>query len=259
MELSTENYFSQEADLEYMSVSQFKSFKNCQAKTMALLNNDTSAEEKEAFLQGKLFETLIAGDIDLFMMQHPEMIASKGATKGELKVAFKKVLTSANKIKQQNFIMDIINNCEKQIIMTGEINGVKVKCCADLLNPKTGDIYDLKCMANFNENWDKENKCYMPWYYYYGYVLQMAIYQEIAKQNYGKIFETHLIAATKEDVPDIQAIHFDNSILKIELEEFSNNIIYYDKVKKGLEIAKPCGHCNYCKSIKKITGFEEVK
>ena len=257
--LTQENYFSQEADLEYMSVSQYKSFKQCSSKTIALIKSETSAEEKESYLEGHLFETLIAGDIDLFMMQHPEMVSSRGATKGELKANFKKVVIAANKIKNQKFIMDIVNRCEKQVIMTGVINGVKVKCCADLLDKETGNIYDLKCMANFNETWDKENKCYIPWYYYYGYVLQMAVYQEIARQNFGKNFETHLIAATKEDIPDMDAIHFDNNLLELELKEFSNNIVYYDKIKKGTELAIPCGTCDYCKSNKKIKDFREVK
>lgn len=259
MELNSENYFSKEKDFEYMSVSQYKEFQKCSAKAFAVLNSETSAEEKEAFLQGKLFETIIAGDIDLFMMQHPEMVSSRGPSKGELKVNFKKVVLAANKIKNQKFIMDIVNKCEKQVIMTGVINGIKVKCCADLLDKETGNIYDLKCMANFNETWDKENKCYMPWYYYYGYVLQMAVYQEIARQNYGKSFNTHLIAATKEDEPDMDAIQFDNSLLEIELKEFSNNIVYYDKIKKGLEPVRACNACDFCKAHKIITDFREVK
>ena len=259
MNLNTENYFSQEADLTYMSVSQYKEFKKCPAKAMSLLNSETSAEEKQAFLEGHLFETIIAGDIDLFMMQHPELIASRGTTKGELKANFKKVVLAANKIKNQKFIMDIVNKCEKQVIMTGVINDVKVKCCADLLDKETGNIYDLKCMANFNEFWDKENKCYMPWYYYYGYVLQMAVYQEIARQNFSKKFETYLISATKEDEADIDAIQFDNKLLEIELKEFSDNIIHFDRIKKGFEPAIGCDSCDYCKKHKKILEFREVK
>lgn len=259
MKLNSQNYFSKEADLEYISVSQYKSFRECQSKTMALLNSETDETTKESYLEGHLFETLIAGDIDLFFMQHPEMVSSRGATKGELKANFKKVVNAANRIKEQKFIMDIVNKCEKQVIMTGVINGIKVKCCADLLDKETGNIYDFKCMANFNETWNKENKCYMPWYYYYGYVLQMAVYQEIARQNFGKVFETHLIAATKEDEPDISALHFDNELLKLELDEFSNNIIYYDKIKKGLETPKSCNHCEFCKKNKIIINFEEVR
>lgn len=258
MKLDINNYYSIEANKQYISVSQYKNFQKCSKKAMFNLEQENE-EDKICFLEGKLFETLIAGDIDLFMMQHPELVSSRGATKGELKANFKKVVLAANKIKQQKFIMDIIKKCKKQVIMTGNINGIEVKCCADLLDEETGNIYDLKCMANFNETWNKENKCYMPWYYYYGYVLQMAVYQEIARQNYGKKFETHLIAATKEEQPDMDAIHFDNSLLELELKEFSDNIVYYDKIKKGIEPVIKCNCCDYCKANKVITDFREVK
>lgn len=258
MKLDINNYYSIEANKQYISVSQYKNFQKCSKKAMFNLEQENE-EDKICFLEGKLFETLIAGDIDLFVMQHPEMVASRGATVGEFKANYKKVVKAANRIKEQEFIMDIVNKCDKQVIMTGEINGIKVKCCADLLDKETGNIYDLKCMANFNDTWDKENKCYMPWYYYYGYVLQMAVYQEIARQNYGKLFETHLIAATKEDEPDMCAIHLDNELLKLELEEFTNNVAYYDRIKKGLENPTNCGHCDFCKAHKEILEFGEVK
>ena len=118
-EITHENYFSKEMDLEYMSVSQYKEFQKCSAKAFAVLNSETDETTKESYLEGHLFETLIAGDIDLFMMQHPEMVSSRGPSKGELKANFKKVILAANKIKNQKFIMDIVNRCEKQVIMTG--------------------------------------------------------------------------------------------------------------------------------------------
>lgn len=259
MILTNENYFSKEADLEYMSVSQYKAFKECSSKALAVINSESDATSKEAYLEGHLFETIIAGDIDLFVIQHPEMISTRGATAGEFKANYKKVVKAANRIKQQDFVMDIVNKCDKQVIMTGVINGVKIKCCADLLDKETGNIYDFKCMANFDKKWNDEQRCYMDWYYYYGYVLQMAVYQEIARQNFGELFNTHLIAATKEDEPNMDAIHLDNELLKLELEEFSNNIVYFDKIKKGLEIPIACGNCDYCKAHKEITEFREVK
>lgn len=259
MELNAENYFSKEANNEYMSVSLYKEFAKCEAKALAMLKGEIDQEEKNCFLEGHLFETIVAGDIDLFMIQHPEMVASRGATKGELKAVFKKPVDAANRIKEQKFITDIVDKCEKQVIMTGEISGVKIKCCADLLDVENGNIYDLKCMAKFDDIWDKQKKMFLPWYEYYGYTLQMAVYQEIARQNYGKTFETHLIAATKEDVPDIQAIHFDNTLLEIELSKFAEDVTYFDEIKKGVVPAGKCNNCDYCKSHKTITKFEEVK
>lgn len=115
-------------------------------------------------------------------------------------------------------------------------------------------------MKDFNEQWSKEEKKYIPWYYAWGYVLQLAVYREIVKQNFKKEpKEIALLAATKEEVPDIQAIKFSTDLLDLELEEFEKNIRYYNDIKTGVAPAIGCGICSYCKTIKEINKFEEVK
>ena len=115
-------------------------------------------------------------------------------------------------------------------------------------------------MKDFNEQWSKEEKKYIPWYYAWGYVLQLAVYREIVKQNFKKEpKEIALLAATKEEVPDIQAIKFSTDLLNLELEEFGKNIRYYNDIKTGIAPAIGCGICSYCKTIKEINKFEEVK
>lgn len=258
MILTQENYFSVEADKKYFSVSQYKNFKKCSAKAMYDLNNET-CETKPAFIEGKLFEALVTGeDMNLFFMEHPEIISQRGPTKGEIKSDFKKVLKAAERFNQQKMFKDIINGCEKQVILTGKIANIDVKCCLDLFNEKEGKIYDIKCMANFDDAWDKKEKCYKPWYYTYDYVLQLAVYQEIVRQNYGIVCDTHLIAASKENEPDLQAKFFDNGLLKLELDEFEYNLPYFNKIKSGLETPVRCETCDYCKRTKIINEFEEV-
>ena len=206
MILTPETYFSVEADQEYMSVSQFKAFRACQSK--ALYNiEQPDATFKEAFLQGSFFEALVAGDPKLFMAQHPEMISTRGSTAGKLKSEFQRVVNAAEKFNSQKFFRDIIEKCEKQVILTGEICGVPVKCCLDLFDRETFSIYDIKCMKDFNEQWSKEEKRYIPWYYSWGYVLQLAVYRLIVKQNFNcEPKEIGLLAASKEEIPDIQAL-----------------------------------------------------
>lgn len=259
MELNSENYFSPEMDKEYMSVSQFKAFKACEAKALHDIDiPDTTY--KSAFLEGHMFESIVTGEGDKFMKEHPEIISSRGATAGQVKAEFQKIINSAEKFNSQKFFSKIINKCEKQVILTGEIEGVKVKCALDLFDKKTNSIYDIKCMKDFKEQWNSEEKAYIPWYYAWGYVLQLAVYREIVKQNFGKEpKEVCLIAATKEDVPDIQALKFSPELLDIELEKFKEHIKHYDDIKKGKAVAVACGECSYCKKIKEIVEFEEVK
>lgn len=260
MKLDKDNYFSKEADLEYMSVSQFKLFKECESKALATITGQEDSTFKDAFLEGHMFEDIVTGHKDKFMAEHPEIISTRGATAGEIKSNYKKVLTSAEKFQEQKFFTDIINRCEQQVILTGEIERVKVKCALDLFDKNTNSIYDIKCMSDFKEQWDKINKCYIPWYYSYGYVLQLAVYREIVKQNFGKEpEEVALIAATKEEIPDIQALRFNKSLLDLELEDFKNKIVYYDNIKKGLINPEACGECSYCKKHKQILEWKEVE
>ena len=258
MNLNNDNYFSIEADKEYMSVSQFKNFKNCEAKAIHDLNVD-SQESKQAFLEGHLFENIVTGNKDLFIASHPELISSRGPTAGQIKSDYKKVIDAAERFSNQEFFNNIIKKCEKQVILTGIINGVKVKCCLDLFDKKTNSIYDIKCMKDFKKQWLENEKTYVPWYYAYDYVLQLAVYREIVRQNFGEPKEIGLIAATKENVTDLEALSFSPELLDLELEQFKTNIKRYDLLKK--EALKPtnCGICDYCKSIKTITSFEEVK
>ena len=258
MILTQDNYFSVEADKEYMSVSQFKNFKLCEAKAMYDLENDFQ-EEKQAFLEGQLFEALVSGDAQLFMAKHPEIISTRGATAGQIKSEFKKIINAAEKFNSQNFFRNIIDKCEKQVILTGEINGIKVKCALDLFDKETNSIYDIKCMKDFKEQWNKEEKAYVPWFYHWGYVLQLAVYREIVRQNFGEPKEIGLISATKEDIPDIEALSFSSELLDLELENFKLKIKRYDNIKKGKIAPIQCNCCDYCKSIKCINEFEVIK
>ena len=158
-----------------------------------------------------------------------------------------------------DFFKDIINKCEKQVILTGKIEGVKVKCALDLFDRETNSIYDIKCMKDFKEQWNKEEKSYVPWYYIYGYVLQLAVYREIVRQNFGEPKEIGLMAASKEEEPDLQAKSFSSELLDLELEYFKNNVKRYNDIKKGIMAPTYCGECSYCKSIKQITRFEVIK
>lgn len=57
--LTVENYYSQEMNKEYMSVSQLKGFMTCEAREMAKIAGEYIPADTTALLQGKLLETLL--------------------------------------------------------------------------------------------------------------------------------------------------------------------------------------------------------
>lgn len=52
MKLTDENYYSVEADKDFMSCSQYQAFMECEAKQMAKLQGRWVDEPKEAFIVG---------------------------------------------------------------------------------------------------------------------------------------------------------------------------------------------------------------
>ena len=259
MILTNENYFSTEAMAEYMSCSQFKQFDECELSAMAQLRGDIEIK-KDAFLEGHLFEALIAGgkQEELFMMTHPEMISSRGATKGQLKSNFAKIIEYAEAFKRQPLFTEIYNRCEKQKIFTGEIAGVKFKCCVDLYDPKAKYVYDTKCMKDFKKVYSEKEKRYLPWYFAYDYNFQSAIYQELVRQNEGACNGFGLLAVTKEPTSDVGAFEFSEKTVSDALEIVEAYAPVYNQVKIGEKFPDNCGYCNWCKKTKVLNEFEQI-
>ena len=62
MELTQENYFSQEANQEYMSVSQYKAFKKCEAAALSEINGEYQKPKTTALLIGSFVDSYFAGN-----------------------------------------------------------------------------------------------------------------------------------------------------------------------------------------------------
>ena len=251
--LTPDNYFCLEANRAYMSNSQFKAFMKCPAAVTAEINCEYEPFAPDAFLEGHLFEAVLNGQEQDFYLLHPEIVSSKGATRGQPKANFIKAIEAAEAVKRQPEMYTIISRCEKQKIVTGEINGVPYKGCIDLYDPETGDCWDTKCMRNFESVYSPEEGRRMEWWEYYGYQYQAAIYRELMRQNSVKLSRFGLMAATKETVPDVDWLQFDDRLL-----DAAYDIVYelspsFQMIKAGLIDAEPCGKCDYCKSVKRVT------
>ena len=215
--LNNENYFSTENQLKYMGVSQFKAFEKCQASALAEVKGDFVREKTTALLVGSYVDAHFEGSLDLFMAKNPEIFTKKG----ELKSEYKKANEIINRIEEDELFMEFMSG-EKQVIMTGEIEGVPVKIKIDSYHPGKM-IVDLKCMKDFEPIYVKE-KGRMNWIEAWGYDLQGAVYQEIVRQNTGLTLPFFIAGATKEKVTDIAVVEVPQSYLDVELERFKKNV-----------------------------------
>lgn len=244
MILTQENYFSKQANLEYMSVSQFKSFKKCQHSALAEIKGKYEQEKSTALLVGSYVDSYFEGTLEAFKQQNPEIFKRDGTLKAE----YIQAEAIIQRISKDKAFMKHLSG-EKQVIMTGTIKGVPIKIKIDSFRPK--EIVDLKIMKDFEPIYVPERGL-LPWFEAWGYDLQGAVYQEIVRQNIGKKLPFVIVAATKEKVTDIDNIELDQYSLDYALERFEEDVELYDAIKKGIIKPERCEKCDYCKLTKKL-------
>lgn len=243
--VTNDNYFSVENQQNYMSVSQFKAFEKCQAQAVAELRGEYVRTKSVSMLVGSYVDAYFEGSLDVFKQQNPEIFKRDGSFKSEY-IQAEKII---ERISRDNLFMEYMNG-EKQVVMTGTIEGVPVKIKVDSLHDDK--IVDLKIMKDFEPIYMPEQGR-LPWFEAWRYDLQGAVYQEIVRQNTGKKLPFFLAAATKEKATDIDVVHISQELLDFELDTVRKNIQMYDAIKQGVFEPIRCGKCDYCKETKVLT------
>lgn len=235
MKLTDENYYSSAANHEFFSVSQYKSFKSCEAAAMAELRGDYKSPITKALLVGSFVDSYFEGTLDRFKQEHPEVFTKKAALKAEFRRANEVIAA----IKKSDKFMQYLSG-EKQRILTAELFGVPWKIKMDSFLPDKA-IVDLKVVALI----------YMIWKWKYEY--QGAVYQAVAEKNgFGKL-PFYLAIASKQNPPDLDIRHIPQEILDASLREIGEDMPRFIMVKKGLEEPKRCEKCPWCRMTKNVT------
>lgn len=266
--LTNENYHGVEARMEYMGYSQFKNFLDCPKKALAIIRGEIEEKSSPALLFGSYVDNYFSHEIpmDAFITQHPEMFTKQGTLKSD----FKNVETVIKAIEEDELLFKYLNG-EHQVIMTGEIAGVKFKIKIDSYHPNSC-IVDQKIMKDMADVWvevtDEDGftrnvklNFVMAW----RYDLEGAIYQEIERQYHlrktGEDRKLPFILAvtTKEDVPDKELIKIDQDVLDAALAEVIEKAPLFDKMKRGEIAPTGCGKCDVCRKEKKLTGVFSYK
>ena len=253
--LTNENYYSSEADWRYMSVHQYLDFvghfgiRGCESRAMATLEGKYEKEKSTAMLVGSYVDSYFEGTLDKFKKENPEIFTQKGALKSDFKKA-EKMIARAEKDKKFMAYM----SGEKQVIMTGYLFGCDWKIKMDSYIPDKA-IVDLKTSADIHKAWKVQDFGYANVAEYWGYTLQLAVYQKIVEINTGKKLPCILAFITKEDSPEIKLCYIDQMTLDHSLNEIEMNMGDVLAVKSGEVEPIGCGKCDYCKATEPI---EEV-
>ena len=245
MKLSKDNYFSTEANKAFWSVSQFKAFKDCEARAIAEMDGDYVRQDTKDLLIGSYVDAHFSGEMDEFVSNHPDIFNKRT---GELKVDYQRADDLIRTAENDEMFMQYMDG-QKQVIMTGELFGVQWKIKVDVLHEDK--IVDLKVMRDMQPIFkDGERKTFID---AWGYDIQGFVYQQIVKANTGKTLPFYLAVITKEKVPDKEIIHIPDYRLNSAGVMIKHYIDIYDPIKCGLEQPTKCGVCDWCKAQKKIT------
>lgn len=250
MILTADNYYSAEANIEYMSVSQFKDFAGtygkvgCEASAMAKLRGEYEQKKTTALLVGSYVDSYFEGTLDQFKRWNPEIFTQGG----DLKASYKQANDIIARIERDEYFMQCLSG-EKQVIMTGELFGVPWKIKMDSYLPDKV-IVDLKVIESIKKlKWVRDIG-YLDFIRFWGYDIQGAVYQEIVYQNTGKRLPFYIAAATKESTTDIAVIHVQDNYLREAMNIVQYNIERIKRVKSGAEEPMRCEVCEYCLQTK---------
>lgn len=253
--LNEETYYTPEANWRYMSVHQYLDFcghlgvRGCEKRAMAELNGEYEKEKTTPMLVGSYVDSYFEGTLDQFKKENPDIFTQKGELKANFKQAEKMI---ARAEKDEKFMAYMSG--EKQVIKTGYLFGCDWKIKIDSYLPGKA-IVDLKTTSDLHRTWRVADYGYASVAEYWGYTIQMAVYQKIVEIDTGEKLPCILAFVTKEDSPELKLCYIDQMTLDHALNEVEMNMASVLMVKNGEAEPIPCGKCDYCKATEPV---EEV-
>ena len=254
MNLTTENYYTPEADAEYMSVSQYKRWISCPAAANAqYVAGIWKPESTDALLHGSYFHALFDGTAENFLADTPDLM-----TKKMEKTAPVKLLDSIfARVSQDSFFMNAVTG-EHERIFTAGLHGVQWKCRIDVMDFDKfgGFLCDIKTVRDFAPVWNEDLRLKLPFYLSMKYDLQLAVYQKLIEIATGYKLSAYIAAVTKEAIPDYEVFDFNSDDMETHffmlLNEVKTGVEQIQAIKSGnLEIRR-CEKCDYCKQTKRL-------
>lgn len=269
MLLTADNYYTPEADKEYLSCSQYEDFLSCEAAAMAKLQGRYTRKKSDAFLVGNYFHSYFEGAEahEAFCQANFDNIYKTKVTKARgLEVTGKyapfeqadRMIATAEAEPKIKRVIDLPGENER--IMTGMLfDQVPWKIRLDKYIPSQNLIIDWKTVANIWElQWNNEIYGKVSFVENFRYLMRAAVYMEIEKQVSGRKTDPAflLVCISKQDPPDKEIVALnDRQRLDLELEKVYAHLQRIMRVKSGEARPSRCGYCEYCRGTKKLSGI----
>lgn len=252
LKLTNSNYYSDKANQDYLSVSQVKQFygtlgqQGCEAQAMAALRGEFKTEPTTAMLVGSYVDSYFEGTLDEFKTDHPELFKKDGGLKSD----FVQAEDIIKRIERDKKFMQYMSG-EKQVIMTGELEGALWKIKMDSYIPHRA-IVDLKVVDDIYKVYYHKDTGRLNFIQERGYDFQLAVYQHIVEMNTGERLPCFIAVADKGKTTNIEIIQITQGELDGALAGVGIAVEHIKKLKNGEVEPERCGRCNYCKETKVI-------
>lgn len=131
-QLTADNYYSDEANREYLSVSQFKDFvgtygrMGCEEMALAKIRGEYKTEPSNAMMIGSYVDSYYEGTLDEFRTKNPQIFRKDG----KLLSGFQKAEDIIARTERDELFQKYMSG-QKQVIMTAELFGVPWKIKMD--------------------------------------------------------------------------------------------------------------------------------
>ena len=263
--LIEEIYFSKENELKYTGSSQIKSFLDCPAKELAMLNGEWIEEKTTSQMVGSYVDASMSGTLDIFKAQNPELFKKDGTLKSEFLQAekiceriekdpmFKKYISGDHQTIM-TFMFDVVNRTWLKYKDEDKVpeNCIPIKIKIDSYFPGKA-IVDLKVVKDFEPMWDPKTQSKENFIDYWNYTSQAALYQKGVEVNTGKQLPFFIAAVTKEKEPDLALLSIGQDVLDEKILALEEVLPYIYNLKHNIVKAERCEHCDYCKATKVLT------
>lgn len=250
MVLTAENYYSKEANKEYMSVSQYKDFAGtygkmaCEFSAVEKLEERWEQKKTTSLLVGSYVDSYFEGTLEEFKKETPEMFTQDG----KLKAPYIRADKIIERMERDPLFMMYMSG-KKQVIMTAELFGTKWKIKIDSYAEEIA-ITDLKVVESITKPKWVRDIGYLDFIRYWGYDIQGAIYQEVVYRNTGLRLPFYIAAGTKEGEPNIEVIHVTQNYLDEAKHMVEMNMPRILRVKNGEAEPDRCEMCDCCRHTK---------
>ena len=250
MVLTAENYYSKEANKEYMSVSQYKDFAGtygkmaCEFSAIEKLEERWAQKKTTPLLVGSYVDSYFEGTVGEFKKETPEIFTQDGGLKAPYIQADKII----ERMERDQLFMMYMSG-KKQVIMTAELFGTKWKIKIDSYAEGIA-ITDLKVVESITKPKWVRDIGYLDFIRYWGYDIQGAIYQEVVYRNTGLRLPFYIAAGTKEEEPNIEVIQVTQNYLDEAKNMVEMNMPRILRVKNGEVEPDRCEMCDCCRHTK---------